>query len=159
MAKLEKDYRESIRMYLKMSYDEKVSICRKAVRSILDSFVTEDKLNVAAIIIHIIGSISLCDQVLPPVEKKFLMDIITIDSVDENYIKNHYGTFKDYRIDSLIKENMDKFTRDTRREFMTIAIAAATVDGSETFHEEEKIKALFNLHNVFDRVYQFYEFY
>ena len=71
MAKLEKDYRESIRMYLKMSYDEKVSICRKAVRSILDSFATEDKLNAAAIIIHIIGSISLCDQVLPPVEKKF----------------------------------------------------------------------------------------
>ena len=153
MAKLLSDYIDTVDMFLKMSYEEKVSVCRESYLNILKAFSKEQTDVATAIAIIIMIGIISSDSCISEKEKQFIKDVIRMSMITDEYIEKHKYDFREIQTAREIEAAFETVSRGTKREYVTLAIGMITVDGKDSYQEKSKLKDFFNFYEVFDEVF------
>lgn len=156
MAKLLSDYMDTVELFLNMSYEEKVSVCRESFLTLLHSFPDDELHNVATILIQMMGAIYESDSCAYPIEKQFIKDVLKLSMITDEYLARHWSNYGVNRYNKIIGDALSMLSKDAKREFVTIAIGMATVDGKENYKEKARIKEFFDFYEVFDEVFDPY---
>ena len=149
MAKLLSDYLDTVEMFHKMSYREKVSVCRESFLNILREIAEEDIARAATVAIMVMGSILGCDSCISEQEKQFLKDVTKMSMITDEYIEKHMVDFRSNSVVGAIRYLFETISREIKREYVTIAIGMITVDGKDDYREKAKLKDFFDFYEVF----------
>ena len=159
MALILKNYQDTVDKFLKLSYDEKVSVCRDSFKALLDYFPDNQMGNLFIVLTQMMGAIYAADSCDYPIERQFIKDVLKVSVVTDEYLKENWSEYSCNKYNNMISEAIEVFPKSIKREFMTIAIGMLTVDGKDYYKEVDMIKKFFFFYDVFDEVFDPYALY